>query len=319
MTDVAKLAGVSHQTVSRVINGSPQVRPATRERVLDAMRELDYRPNSAARALVTGRSQTLGVVSFDTTLYGPASTLYAIERAAHDAGYFIMTVSLEALDRDSVLSAVDRLRLQGVDGILVIAPLEGAARGARRRSRAASRSSRSRPGPPRRCRSSPSTSSPAPRSPPGTCSSSATRRSRTSPGRPTSSRPRCASTAGARRSRRAGAEPPPVLVGDWSPRSGYELGRRLVARRATRARSSSPTTRWRSARCARCTRPGYEIPRQVSVVGFDDIPEAQYFTPPLTTVRQDFAEIGRRSLRLMLEMMDAGGDGRRRRRWWRRS
>ena len=86
MSDVAKLAGVSHQTVSRVINGSPQVRAATRERVLAAMRELDYRPNSAARALVTGRSQTLGVVSFDTTLFGPASTLYAIERAAHDAG-----------------------------------------------------------------------------------------------------------------------------------------------------------------------------------------------------------------------------------------
>ena len=126
MTDVAKLAGVSHQTVSRVINGSPQVREATRERVLLAMQELDYRPNSAARALVTGRSRTLGVVSFDTTLYGPASTLYAIERAAHDAAYFIMTVSLEALDRDSVLSAVERLRLQGVDGILLIAPLKGA-------------------------------------------------------------------------------------------------------------------------------------------------------------------------------------------------
>src|SRR4051794_30259259 len=126
MTDVAKLAGVSHQTVSRVINSSSQVRPATRDRVLAAMAELDYRPNSAARALVTGRSRTLGVVSFDTTLYGPASTLYAIERAAHDAGYFIMTVSVEALDRESVLDAVDRLRLQGVEGILVIAPLKGA-------------------------------------------------------------------------------------------------------------------------------------------------------------------------------------------------
>src|SRR5215204_6895322 len=101
MTDVEKRAGVSHQTVSRVINGSPQVRPATRERVLTAMRELDYRPNSAARALVTGRSRTLGVVSFDTTLYGPASTLYAVERAAHDAGYYITIVSLEALDRSS--------------------------------------------------------------------------------------------------------------------------------------------------------------------------------------------------------------------------
>ena len=79
MSDVARLAGVSHQTVSRVINDSEHVREETRERVLRAMRQLDYRPNSVARALVTGRSNTLGVVSFDTTLYGPASTLYGIE------------------------------------------------------------------------------------------------------------------------------------------------------------------------------------------------------------------------------------------------
>ena len=99
MADVAKLAGVSHQTVSRVINDSTHVRPETRDRVLAAMRRLDYRPNTAARALVTGRSRTLGVVSFDTTLYGPASTLFAIEQAAHAAGYFISIVSLRVLRR----------------------------------------------------------------------------------------------------------------------------------------------------------------------------------------------------------------------------
>ena len=81
MADVAKLAGVSLQTVSRVINDSPHVRAATRQRVEDAMRKLEYRPNPVARALVTGRSRTLGVVSFDTTLFGPASTLFGIERA----------------------------------------------------------------------------------------------------------------------------------------------------------------------------------------------------------------------------------------------
>src|SRR4051794_38608618 len=127
MADVAKLAGVSHQTVSRVINDSEHVRPETRRRVLAAMRQLDYRPNPAARALVTGRSRTVGVVSFDTTLYGPASTLFAIEQAAHAAGYFITIVSLHALDRVSVLGAIERLRVQGVDGILVISPQEGAA------------------------------------------------------------------------------------------------------------------------------------------------------------------------------------------------
>ena len=78
--DVAALAGVSRQTVSRVLHDSPNVRGDTRERVLAAIRQLDYRPNSMAQALVTGRSKTLGVVSFDTTLYGPASTLLGIER-----------------------------------------------------------------------------------------------------------------------------------------------------------------------------------------------------------------------------------------------
>src|ERR1700742_214900 len=127
MADVAKLAGVSLQTVSRVINDSPHVRADTRERVQDAMRKLEYRPNPVARALVTGRSRTLGVVSFDTTLFGPASTLFGIERAAHEVGYFIIVASLKALNRSSVPEAVERLRLHGVDGILVIAPLEESA------------------------------------------------------------------------------------------------------------------------------------------------------------------------------------------------
>src|SRR4051812_22393621 len=122
MADVARLAGVSHQTVSRVINDNPSVRVETRERVRRAMKQLDYRPNSLARALVTGRSRTLGVVTFDTVLYGPASTLYGIERAAHGADYFVSIVSLSALDRDSMWSAVQRLEAQGVDGILIIAP-----------------------------------------------------------------------------------------------------------------------------------------------------------------------------------------------------
>src|SRR5436309_13286192 len=127
MSDVGRLAGVSHQTVSRVINGSQSVRPETRDRVLEAMRTLGYRPNTVARALVTGRSHSLGVVSFDTTLYGPASTLLGIERAAHEAGYFIIVASLKALNRSSVADAVDRLRWHGVDGVLVISAVQDAA------------------------------------------------------------------------------------------------------------------------------------------------------------------------------------------------
>src|SRR4051794_17141573 len=120
MADVAKLAGVSQQTVSRVINGSGDVRAATRERVRHAVEMLDYRPNSAARALATGRSRTLGVVRVDTALYGPSSTLFGIERAAHAAGYHVSVASQRWLDLDSTLRAVERLRTQGIEGILVI-------------------------------------------------------------------------------------------------------------------------------------------------------------------------------------------------------
>ena len=87
MTDVACRAGVSHQTVSRVVNEHPNVAGATRQRVLAAITELGYRRNSQARALVTRRTQTIGVVTRDTTLYGPASTLLAIELAARSADY----------------------------------------------------------------------------------------------------------------------------------------------------------------------------------------------------------------------------------------
>ena len=121
MADVARLAGVSHQTVSRVLNSHPNVRPATREKVLAAIRELSYRPNAAARTLVTRRTHTLGVISFDTTLYGPASMLYGIEQAARHA-YFVSISSLPALDHRGVLDAVDRFVGQAVEGIIVIAP-----------------------------------------------------------------------------------------------------------------------------------------------------------------------------------------------------
>src|SRR6202042_3232461 len=120
MTDVAQLAGVSHQTVSRVLNDHPNVRPQTRALVLAAITELGYRPNAAARTLVTRRTHTLGVISFDTTLYGPASMLYGIERAAH-AGYSVTITSLPAFEIYSMQEAVDRFLGQGVEGIIVIA------------------------------------------------------------------------------------------------------------------------------------------------------------------------------------------------------
>ena len=103
----------------------------------------------------------------------------------------------------------------------------------------------------------------------------------------------------------AGAEVPEPLVGDWSPRAGYELGRRLSRDPAVTAVFVA-NDQMALGLLRRCTRPGAQVPGELSVVGFDDIPEAAYFLPPLTTVRQDFIEMGRRSLRMLLATIDTG-------------
>jgi DNA-binding LacI/PurR family transcriptional regulator len=304
MADVARLAGVSHQTVSRVINDSAHVRPETRGRVLAAMRTLDYRPNPAARALVTGRSRTLGVVSFDTTLYGPASTLFAIEQAAHAAGYFITIVSLLAMDRASVLGAVDRLRVQGVDGILVITPQEGAAAAVANLPSAVPvvAVEAGRPG-----------SVPVVAVDQFAGAVSATQllldlghRTVWHIAGPRDFLEAQQRVEGWRATLdAAGAQAPPLLTGDWSPRSGYEVGRRLAEDPEVTAVFVANDQMALGVLRALHER-GRSIPGEISIVGFDDIPEAQYFTPPLTTVRQDFGEMGRSSLRLLLDLMQSG-------------
>ena len=304
MADVAKLAGVSHQTVSRVINSADHVKDDTRDRVLAAMRMLDYRPNSVARALATGKSKTLGVVSFDTTLYGPASTVFGIERAAHQAGYFISIVSLVSLDRSSVLDAVERLRLQGVDGILVIAPQADAAR-----------TVSELPGdlPVVAVEAGPDEGVALVTVDQFAGATLATQHlldlgHRTvwhiaGPADWLEAQHRVAGWRSTLEA--AGAQVPPVLVGDWSARSGYELGRQLAADpEVTAVFVGNDAMALGLLRVLH--EEGRELPAALSVIGFDDMPEAAYFTPPLTTVRQDFTEVGRRSFQLLLDEIESG-------------
>lgn len=304
MADVGALAGVSHQTVSRVINASPHVRPETRDRVLAAMRELGYRPNSVARALVTGRSNMLGVVSFDTTLYGPASTLFGIERAAHEAGYFIIVASLTALDRSSVADAVERLRRQGVDGVLVIAPLADAAEALLHAPSEV---------PLVAVEAGPDDVVPVVAVDQLAGAASATQHLLdlghknvwhiSGPSDFLESRHRLQGWRATLE--RAGIKPPPPLAGDWSARSGYELGGQLTGNEQITAIFVANDQMALGVMRA-LHEAGREIPREVSVVGFDDVPEAPYFTPPLTTIRQDFDEMGSRSLHVLLQTIETG-------------
>jgi DNA-binding LacI/PurR family transcriptional regulator len=302
MSDVGRLAGVSHQTVSRVINGSRHVSPETRQRVLDAMRELGYRPNSAARALATGRTRTVGVITFDTALYGPASTLFGIERAAHEAGYFITVVSLNALDRESVLEAVGRLRTQGVDGILAIAPEQESADALLHAPLEV---------PLVAVEAGPERGIPVVAVDQQRGAELATRHLLelghgtvhhiAGPLGWIESQLRAAGWRAALEA--GGAARPEPLIGDWTARAGYQLGQKLTRDRSVTAVFASNDQMALGVLRA-MHEAGRRIPEEVSVVGFDDVPEASYYTPPLTTIRQDFGEVGSLSLRVLLRAID---------------
>ena len=120
--EVARAAGVSTQTVSRVINDHPGIRPETRQRVQDAMAALDYRVNNAARALGTSRTRTIGILASDASMYGPAVGILALEAAARSAGRWVTAAYADAGDEASVIEAGRHLFAQGVDGIVVVAP-----------------------------------------------------------------------------------------------------------------------------------------------------------------------------------------------------
>ena len=126
MIDVARLAGVSQQTVSRVVNGSPNVAPEIRERVELAIRQLRYRRNPAARALANGQTMNIGIVSFGLAQYGPSVALSGIADEARSAGYATNLVTLGDVDRAAMKAALDHLAEDSVDGIVVLAPVQAA-------------------------------------------------------------------------------------------------------------------------------------------------------------------------------------------------
>jgi DNA-binding LacI/PurR family transcriptional regulator len=300
MADVARLAGVSHQTVSRVLNEHPNVRPLTRERVLAAIRELAYRPNAAARTLVTRRTHTFGVITADTMLYGPTSMLYGFERAAHDS-YFVSVASLPALDRRSMLDAVDRFLGQGIEGIVVIATVDTAVA-------ALGHVPPEVPLVAVGCGTRASVTSVAIDNVAG--AAAATRyllslghRSVFHVAGPANCLDARERAEGWRQAlRETGAAEPALLVGDWSASSGYRLGTQLADDPGLTAVFCGNDTMALGVIRALAER-GLRVPEDVSIIGFDDVPEAGYYRPPLTTVRQDFGEVGRQALSTLVDRM----------------
>jgi DNA-binding LacI/PurR family transcriptional regulator len=303
MVDVARLAGVSHQTVSRVLNNHPNVRVETARRVRAAIAELGYRPNRAARALVTGRSQILGVVALNTTLYGPASLLAAFEQAAGSAGFAVSVGSVTDPDRQSISAVVERHLDQRVAGIVAIAPVASAVDALQ--GLTADVPLVTVDGDPER----PITGV--------TVDQAAGARMATEhllaaghrtvwhvsgPSEWFDSAGRVVGWEAALRA--AGAEVPPVLPADWSAAAGYRVGQtlaRIPEVTAVFAANDHLALGILRALHERSLR----VPDDLSVVGFDDVPEAGYFIPPLTTVRPDFHAVADRALRLLLALIEA--------------
>jgi DNA-binding LacI/PurR family transcriptional regulator len=305
MTDVARLAGVSHQTVSRVLNDHPNVREQTRLRVRAAIAELGYRPNRTAKALVTGRSTLIGVVTLNSTLYGPASLLSAVERAAADAGFAVSVGSVTDLDRQSISDAVERHLDHRVAGIIVIAPVASA-------TEALAELPATIPlvtidGDPERSAALVTVDQVA-------GARDATRHLLDAGHRTVwhvSGPVDWFDSAGRVRGwqealRDAGAEVPPVIAaGDWTAASGYRAGQ-MLARMPDVTAVFAANDHQALGLLRALSEHGRTVPRDVSIVGFDDVPEAAYFIPPLTTVRPDFHAVAFASLSLLLRQIDSG-------------
>ena len=296
--DVARLAGVSHQTVSRVLNEHPSIRPETRERVLAVMAEISYSPNRAARALVTSRSRTIGILAAAATQYGPASSIAAIEAAARARGYWVSTANVDPAEPQAIPDAISHLLAQSIEGLVVIAPQVRVIR--------------------------------ALTAQPLDIPYVTLQSTDLDPGHTLS----VDQIAGARLATRhlielghrsiyhlAGPQDwieaearmrgfleemsawdipttAPIL-GDWTAEFGYYAGRELLRFRDFTAIFSS-NDQMALGLLHAIRDEGLDCPRDISIVGFDDIPESAHFWPPLTTVRQDFAELGRRCVDLLL-------------------
>jgi DNA-binding LacI/PurR family transcriptional regulator len=300
--DVAERAGVSHQTVSRVINGDPTVREAYRSQVTDAVAALGYRPRAAARALAGGRSRALGIITAGDALYGPSSTAIGFERAARSAGYHVLLSTLPDEPRPIDLSgALTTLLAQDVAAIVLVAadnrvldalasltiPVSVPVVVANAVQRDALTPA------------APSVAAVAIDQAAGTTLvmdhlfARGHRRIVHIAGPAVSQESEVRRATFERIMREAGLEPV-VLDGDWTPASGFAAARTIDVHAVDAVFAGNDQMALGVLHAF--ADEGLRVPDDIAVVGFDDIPEAAHFTPPLTTVRQDFVAMGERVL-----------------------
>ncbi len=299
--DVARLAGVSHQTVSRVLNGQPNVRPATRERVEHAIAQLRYSPSPAARSLVSRRTRTLGLITPAVSDYGPTRIGMHFSIAARAARYSVDTVTTVDDDPGGVRAAIEGLLRQRVDGIVLVVMDVGVLEMVRGLDLSV---------PVVAAASSPRTS-------PLLVQIDQYRGARAAVRHLAElGHTRIAHIAGPARAADAvervrgwrdelaerGLPVVDLVYGDWSAAAGYRIGLSMDLEPGMAVFTSNDLTALGLLSALR--ERSLSVPEDVSIVGFDDIPEAAYLYPPLTTVRQDFAALGELMLQKMLVALE---------------
>jgi DNA-binding LacI/PurR family transcriptional regulator len=306
MSDVARLAGVSHQTVSRVINGADGIRPQTRDRVLAAVAELGYRRNNAARLLASSRSGLIGVVRWGSGLFGPANVIVGIEEVADERGYRLSISDVREFTGQAIRQAVELQLESAVEALIVVVPHRGALRDIENGGLGV---------PVVVAMGGGQTERPFTVSLDNRAGARAATRHLLDLGHQTVTHlagPQDWEEASARcegwraELEAAGRTVPALRWGDWSAESGYETGRSL-ARELDVTAIFAANDQMALGLIRALSEQGRRVPEDVSVVGFDDLPEAPYFAPPLTTVRQEFRLLGHRIMD-MVERALAGED-----------
>ncbi|MEN9961661.1 MAG: hypothetical protein RIS66_74 [Actinomycetota bacterium] len=296
--DVATLAGVSHQTVSRVINNAGYIKDETRTKVQSAMDSLGYVPNAAARALVTSKTKIVGILVSDIVYNGPAGMMHAMEKEARRGGFFAISASVDPLDNDSISQGIEHLRRLGIEGLVVITPQSDSVQAVERLVTDIPVVFIDSPNNSKELSAELDNFSGAQRATEHLISLG--HKQIVHVAGPTGwfdSAPRVAGYEAAMESAQL---QPKVIPGDWTVPTGYEIGRNLdiEADKVTAIFAANDHLALGLMRALR--QRGYSIPERVSIIGFDDVPEAAYYEPPLTTMRPDFAELGRVAMEMML-------------------
>lgn len=299
---VAAVAGVSHMTVSRVLNNHPNIKPETRQRVLDAIEETGFRPNSAARALANQRNRRIGVLVEASNTWGPSTALRGIELAAGGQGYSVTSVSLRSDEEGTTQAAVDQLKDQGIDALCVIAP----------RSASLSELRQLNVGLPVlavKGGGDPTFYTAAVDQRQGTALlvdhlAELGHRSVLHLSGPLDwfdARDR--ERAFYARSREWQLREQPVVVGDWTADFAYDYAVSLK-RKPEYTAVFAANDEMALGLIHGFTERGVSVPEELSIVGFDDLPLSAHFLPPLTTVRQDFQDLGAKVVAVLIAAIE---------------